>query len=383
MSAAILAVPSTAWASDSVAEDENEWSLKLFGRFQYDAGDLNLPEGADDDEGMETEIRRVRLGVKGDMPSGFGYKIEADFVNRDVTFTDTIITYETGNLTLTAGNHNTFQGLEELSSSNNTSFIERSAWTDAFGFERRVGLSAQLVEGDVQGQLGFFTDNLHALADGEDDGWSIDGRFVYAPRVGDTQLHFGASAHWNDHGEDGALIRYKQRPHLHVMSQRFIDTGKFLAKGELWLGLETAALSGPLHVSAEAFWQTATRTGVEDAGFFGGSVEAGVFLTGGDHRRYKHFRFDSVKPTKPVGSGGIGAVQLNVRYDFLDMEDVSAGILGGQQNGYTASLIWTPIKHIRLMVDLGHMDYDRSPVMLGTETSYGVDTLGLRGQLTF
>ncbi|MEI8647660.1 porin [Paraglaciecola sp. Hal342] len=93
------------------------------------------------EDGGSSEARRLRFGLQGTAPGGFGYKVIADYAD-DVIFTDAFVSFKEGDLTLTLGQHNTFQGLEELSSSNDTSFTERAAYTDAFGFERRVGLSA-------------------------------------------------------------------------------------------------------------------------------------------------------------------------------------------------------------------------------------------------
>src|SRR3546814_4332953 len=92
---------------------------------------------------LSNEIRRARRGVEGTIPGGFGYKFEADFADNGVELMDALLTYKAKGLTFTVGQHNNFQGLEELSSSNDTSFLERAAFTDAFGFQRRLGLSAQ------------------------------------------------------------------------------------------------------------------------------------------------------------------------------------------------------------------------------------------------
>src|SRR3546814_5326891 len=58
--------------------------------------------------------------------------------------------------------------------------------------------------------------------------------------------------------------------------------------------------------------------------------------------------FKGVKVRNPVGEGGWGAWQVNVRYDRLDLND--AGILGGTQDGYMASLIWTPVDYVRFLL---------------------------------
>jgi len=324
-------------------------------------------------------VRRARLGVEGDIPGGFGYKVEVDFAGNSVEVTDAIITYEDDGLTLTAGQHNGFQSLEELTSSRFSSFIERAAFTDAFAFERRLGLSAQYGSGDVLLQAGIFTDNIGDLPG---QSWSLDGRAVYAPKLGDTQLHLAGSLHLAEL-ESGDTVRYRQRPLAHFTSERPINTGNLASQSELGAGLEAALVSGQLHIASEAFWQTVNRpTGMTDPTFFGGYAEVGYFLTSGDRRGYKGGKFDRTRPASPVDEGGIGAIQVNLRYDYLDLNDGT--ITGGMQNGYLASLVWVPTDYTRLMLNYGHLEYDDAVLALPSGSqSWSADVFALRAQVDF
>src|SRR3546814_13808640 len=92
--------------------------------------------------------------------------------------------------------------------------------------------------------------------------------------------------------------------------------------------------------------------------FFGGAVGAGMYMTD-DTRSYRSGMFRGIKVKKPVGGGGIGAWQVNLRYDHLDLND--DGIVGGTQSGYMASLIWNPIDYVRFMINYARLQYsDRS-----------------------
>jgi phosphate-selective porin OprO/OprP len=178
-------------------------------------------------------------------------------------------------------------------------------------------------------------------------------------------------------------VRYRQRPLVHFTSERFVNTGNLDAESEFGLGLEGAVIAGPFHAAAEGFWQQVNRPGaLTDPTFFGGYAEAGFFLTGGDSRGYKGAIFDRVKPKNPVDKGGMGAVQVNLRYDYLDLND--AGITGGQQNGYYLSLVWTPTAYTRFMANYGMLEYDDAVYALATGSrSYSVDSFGVRAQVDF
>ena len=355
------------------------WSFKPRGRLMFDAGFTNAPESTGASDGFGNEVRRARLGASGDMPGGFGYKFEVDFAGNEISVADAILSYENGPIEIAIGQHNNFQSLEELTSSLHTTFIERAAFTDAFGFERRLGASITYARGDVLAQAGVFTDNLE---DTDSKNRGADARIVFMPKAGDTQLHFGGSFHYNDLDDPAAQLRYRQRPLVHFTSQRFIDTRSMGADSETGYGLEAAAIAGRFHAAAEGYWQSVDMPGVaDDPTFFGGYFEAGVFLTD-DKRGYKGGKFDRTKPSSPVGEGGIGSVQFTLRYDHLDLNDV--GIVGGRQAGYFAALVWKPTDYTALMLNYGRLQYKDAilPTASG-DTSYGVDAIGMRAQIDF
>ena len=359
------------------------WSFKPRGRILYDFGTVNAPDSiVDAGLGFANEARRIRLGASGSIPGGFGYKLEADFAGNDVELTDAHFTYEDGGLTMTLGQHNNFQGLEELSSSNDTSFIERAGYTDAFGFERRVGISAQYGVQDLLFQAGLFTANIDELNNDEDNSIGFDLRAVAMPKFGETQTHFGASYHYRDLGDSISSRRYRQRPAVHFTDTRFVDTGNIgSAESETSYGLEAAVISGRFHAAAEGHWLKLNRTGaLADPTFFGGSVEAGLFLTD-DTRGYKEGVFKGVKVSNPVGQGGLGAWQINARYDRLDLVD--AGFVGGTQDAFQASLIWTPVDYVRFLLSYAKLDYSNAAILAAGSGDYSVDSLAGRFQLSF
>lgn len=360
-------------------EKNDGWSFKPRGRLMFDAGTVEAPDSTGADDGFGNEVRRARLGASGDIPGGFGYKFELDFAGNEVEAADAYLSYADGPLEVIIGHHNNFQSMEELTSSLHTSFIERAAFTDAFGFERRIGASASYETGIVLAQAGVFTDNFD---DTGTDNRSIDGRLVLMPKMGDTQLHIGGSLHYNELGEEDAAIRYRQRPLVHFISSRFVDSGDLRADSEFGAGLEAAAIAGPFHVAAEGFWQNVEIPLAANPTFFGGYAEVGYFLTKGDTRGYGSGKFDRTRPANPVGEGGFGSLQINLRYDHLDLND--AGIIGGVQNGYQASVLWKPTDYTLFSLNYGRMNYEDAvlPTANG-DTDYGVDAFGVRAQVDF
>ena len=92
--------------------------------------------------------------------------------------------------------------------------------------------------------------------------------------------------------------------------------------------------------------------------------------------------FDRTKPANPVGEGGMGSVQVNLRYDRLDLND--GPIIGGTQDGYYLSLVWKPTDYTMLLANYGKLDYSDAVLPTATgDTDYSVDVFGVRAQIDF
>jgi phosphate-selective porin OprO/OprP len=375
--------PATEWKAAPEVSSGTGFSFKPRGRLQLDTAAVNAPDGVSvEGLGVATEIRRAYLGAEGTLPGNFGYRIEADFANSSVELTDVFMTYKpSGRVTLTVGQHKPFNGLEDLTSDLFTSMLERAAFNSAFGFERRVGLSGTYSGGDLLVQLGAFTDNAADLSDSTNNSYSLDGRIVFSPEVGAGRLHLGASAHFRDLNDGDDVVRYRARPFTHTTDVRLVDTGEFSAVGERNFGLELAYVQGPFHATAEGHMMTTLRPGLADPTFWGGYVEVGMLVTGGDTVAYRGGVYDRIKPANPVSEGGIGAIQLNARYDRIDLVDGT--IVGGIQDTLGVSVIWMPTDYVRFLVNYGHLWLNDAAVPVESFRDYQVDTWGVRAQVDF
>jgi len=365
-------------------------SFKAKGRIQADIGDVAAPKTlADRGLGYASEMRRIRLGGEGSLGAGIGYKLELELSDNAVDLVDTFVTYKAGPWLLAIGNQNQFQSLDELVGDTSGSFMERAAFTDAFNFERRLGLSAQYEKGAWVLQAGLFADDITALSNSSDgpaggdenDSHGVDGRAVWAPKTGKTQWHLGGSAHWRDLGclADTAT-RYRQRPYLHTSNSRLIGTSALPVRRETHYGLEAGFIRGRWHGAAEVHGLEADLKTGPDAGFFGGYAELGYFLTY-DTRGYKGGQFDRAKPKTPLGAGGVGALQLNLRYDHLDLND--RGVVGGRQDAWLAALIWQPVEFLRFNLNGGILAYQDATPLPNGDRDYTAKVAGARMELDF
>ena len=409
------------WKGTPLLEDkEAGWSFKVRGRVQYDVGWVGNPD--DEPNGglltgnldrITARARRIRLGAEGNIPGGFGYKCEADFANATVGFGDCIISYAPVGkpFSVDIGNQETNNGLEQISSSRFSSFIERASFTDAFLDTRRLGINLGYANktGDFRVKGGLWT--AHSIdASLDNNGWIGAIRAVYSPLSGGNQLHFGANYQHRDFQDNsngaptagngqpsnGQLAQYRARPYSQLTGVRFVDTGTFAAKSDDIFGVEAAGIFKSLHVAAEAQYlksnaydagdtiaindpedqldQFASATNFVPDGnpsFWGGYMEIGYFLTG-ETRGYKNGLWDRTKVLKPLSKGGSGAFQIIGRVDYLDLDtrklhegcnnnfvtgvctDSNNYTRGGKQVGLLAGLTWIPEDYVRVLLNYSH-----------------------------
>ncbi len=387
--AAVPQVTATAKPATEISWDgapklatKDGFSFKPRGRMQLDVAGVDAPAGiaGQSSLGIASEFRRVYLGAEGTIPGGFGYRVEAELANSSVELTDVYLTWKASpKFTVTVGQHKPFQSMEDMTSDLFTSMLERASFNTAFGFERRVGLSGTYSNKALLVQAGVFTDNAADLSVDSNNSYSFDGRVVFMPKLGKGQLHLGGSLHLRDFNDGQASTRYRARPFVHTTDLRRVNTGNIAATGETGYGLEAAYINGRFHATAESSWMTARRPGLADPTFNGGYAELGYLLTD-DATAYKAGAYDRIRPKHPLGKGGIGAIQLNLRYDWLDLND--AGILGGRQQIAGLGLVWMPTDYVRFLASYGHIWLSDALPAAG-DRSYTADSLGLRAQFDF
>ncbi len=370
------------WKGAPEFKSASGWSFKPRGRIQIDGGYLDAPasraSGQNDGRGFTTRIRRAYIGAQGTIPGGFSYRADVDLAGNAVGWADLYLAYDKGPFNVTVGQQHPFTSMEQLESDLYLSFTERAAFIGAFNLERRVGLSAGYRKGTIMANAGIFTDDLSALTNDGNKSLSFDGRLVWMPKYGDLQLHVAGSAHYRDLNRLQATLgtQYRSRPYLATTDIRYVDTGVLTVSHETHYGAELAANWKRFHAVGEAAWLKVDRPGDADPVFFGGYAEAGIFLTR-DSRVYRNGVFDRVVPTRPLSDGGIGAIELNLRYDHLDLTD--AGIGGGIQDSYGASIVWSPNSYVRFIANYMHLVYD----IPSAQPTFNAEAIGLRAQVDF
>ena len=335
-------------ADSAIAQDA---TITVGGRvmIDYTRGDVDGLAGDPDTNIDASELRRGRLFVKGKYGDAVDYKFEVNKSSGDpIEATDAWIRFSPkgSKFKIKVGQFKTHNSLEEETSSRFISTLERSALTDAFGLNRRLGVSVGASGDRYTFDAGIFAANIEA-EDGAEEGHAYAARFTFNPvKTDDTIAHLGASWRLREKGETESNLRYRQRPYTHVAPSRIVDTGRFADSDNLYAA-EAAIIHNNFWAAGEyAMLQADGAEMNADGDFSGFYGEVGVFF--GGKKTYKGGKFNRPKVDKPIGDGGMGAVSLVARYDSLDVQD---GVYQGKLDTIVLGADWWPTKQTRLGIN--------------------------------
>ncbi len=320
----------------------NDWTL-----FDDDT-DVTTAVGQQSDG---SEFRRARLYVAGTLYKQVIFKAQYDFAGGDADFKDVYIGLKNvpGLGTVKVGHFYEPFGLETITSSKYLTFLERALTTDTFGPERNNGIGFQAVLGNGTGTLaaGIFHDT-DGFGDSSGGNLNLTARITAAPvNSGDRTVHVGAAYSRRDPNSD--TTHYNAVPEAH-MAEKFLDTGDITdATGVDLVGLEFAAINGPLSVQGEWMQASVDSTTAGNPDLSSYYLFASYFLTG-EHRVYRasSATFGRVRPKQNyLGDGGSGALELALRYSSADLTD--ANVSGGKLDNITLGLNWHLTPNTRVM----------------------------------
>jgi phosphate-selective porin OprO/OprP len=339
------------------------------------------------------EVRRARFGVRGQFQKDFKYEFVGNFGN-DVGFSSTSSLMDVAWVNYAANPELQFQfglfkmpfSLEQLTSSNNIDFMERSL----------VGqVEGEFIPGK---ETGFMlhgvpkTGLTYAVAvsrgrgnkDAANDGFDYIGRVTtnIAELTGSKAYiaHLGAAYSVGDikGGVAPASSRTESR------SQSAFFTGSALSGDTVRTrqGLEAAFAYNAFKLQGEQFnfkYDPTTGSNQEIKGYY---VQALYNLTGESYN-YKDGVFSAVKPANPLDKGGRGAWQVGVRFSEFDAGDIA--VATGKTNRATATtygITWFATDNLRFMVNYVDTKFDGLVGSSGSRVN-GDRAVIFRSQLNF
>lgn len=333
---------------------DGDIELRIGGRFHHDWNWVHESDRVKAAIGKQkdgTKFRRARFYFSGTAYNDMEFMLQIDFASGNVTFKNVYLGLN-GLIRpkILIGQFEEPFSLDELSSSNGLSFLER-AQPAAFVPSRNVGFMLSDVSNDqnLTWNFGVFkqTDDTGlAIYDG---GANTTGRLTWTPRYaekGAKLVHLGtAYTHKGLHNDE---YRLRQRPETSI-SDRFVDTGNIAADNAGHTGFEAAWVNGPLSLQGEYIKADVDGSaGQQDLDFSGHYLQASYWLTG-EHRQYNRSRasFAYVNPKRNFSGKSGGAWELAARYSRLDLND--RNINGGELTNRSFNLNWHLNPNARIM----------------------------------
>jgi phosphate-selective porin OprO/OprP len=347
-----LAVSGVA-AGQATAQDDAPPTVEFGARafIDYVEVDGDRQTGADFED-QDIRLRLGRVWAQGDLTDRLSYKAELDFGLEDVVWQDVYLALElTESTKLTVGNIKTLS-LENLTSDAVTTFMERGPYNDVLGLGRLVSLEAKTGGDNWTAAAAVTGESLNDI-DTQPQQVGVSLRGTFAPLIADRQkAHLGAWVRQRDRDAPSRL-NYRARPNTNF-GPRFVSTSSF-GESDTTLALEGAYVNGPFSLQGEWAHIDVDGTG-RDAELSTWYAYGSWFVTG-QSRRYRPEagRFDRVKVENPVTKGGLGAIELALRYDVADLSDAPGG---GEYSGWTLGANWHLTSNTRVMVNYTDAEND-------------------------
>lgn len=346
-----------------------------------------------------TEIRQVRLAMRGNGYGVYDYRVQVDF-EPETTFVDgddrSVTVGSIGMKDVYVGMHEIpilgyvrtghFKvpfSHDQMLGRRDMTFMERTPMADPDGFTpgREVGVAAFSHSRDqnVTWGYGAFFDSISETSMQRVDdaqGLVAGGRVTWTPLFDEPSdgryiVHLGLGALYTDPQDDSG--RFRQRPETHE-GPIFIDTGAIRSNQHLMLNTELLVHYGPFYVNSE-FWATNVNDDTGRTDLYSAYVEVGWFLTG-EHRNYdrKNGLFVDLEPYENFwlvpGCLGLGAWEIAARWSYVDF---TRSPNESTYNSLNLALNWYLNPRTRVQVNWNMPNTDGAP--LGNRNA---SILGLR-----
>jgi phosphate-selective porin OprO/OprP len=389
----------------TICTADNLNCVAITSRLHFDAGGydyrpntaLTAPQTAQNG----VNARRARIGVLGTFNGDWDYGLIYDFGgSQDGTGTleNAYITYKgIKNLYIDGGYIDVPYTLDEATSSNNITFMERAS---------SQTIATNIASGDNRSAFGF-----HANGD-----WWWVGSYVTGPasntplnhslrpQVGATarglvvpinnesgSLILGADAQFLfDTGgapNTNTLTAFNDRIEMRIDpgTNALLNTGALLnVKSAQVFSGEAAGQIGSFYAQGEYFDYSINRlNGLGDLHFNGGYAQASYVITG-EQRKYNPVTgsYGGVIPKNPASwdQYGWGAWEIAARYSQIKLNDLN--VLGGELKNTTVAVNWYVNTNVRFMFDWVHGQVDKTTAA-NADIGAHYDVFAMRTQVAF
>jgi len=330
--------------------------------------------------GNGVDIRRMRFAMKTLLWGHWGGEIDFDFANYEVDIKDAYVRYLFKKGQVKIGNYKEPFSMETTTTSRYLTFMERSM-INKIAPSRHLGIAVRKfgLKYFFEGGL-FFSEPRNPLMQdqnkkqGQNSGYSVTGRFAYAPiRKDRMTLHLGVAGSYRtpklvELGDPADSYRYSTKAETAINRKKYIDTD-FIenVKYNTLLGLEAAFAYQNFKVQGEYMRSDISRDAdkVPDGenkaqvhGFYG--MGSWIIFNGDYYYNIGEAEFSQIN----FRNNRKGSLEMAIRYDFADANSFKTGadipfVAGGSSEGYTIGLTYYFNTNVKVMLNYSYINNDR------------------------
>lgn len=346
---------------------DKNFTAKFGGRLHFDVGGINTDDdyeaavGGREEDGAK--FRRARMYMSGDLYQTVEYKWQYEFAGgTDNKLKDVYLGLKDSPVGgIRVGQFKEPFSIEELTSSNHTTFMERSPM-NALVPQRNIGLMVHdhNESTTVTWAAGVFRDDGSDTGASDGDGeHSATARVTWLPFHEEDYsqfVHVGAAYSIRKGNED--TFRFSSKGQSGLITHTAVDTGTLNGDSADLAGVEAAWVRGPLSLQAEYVRMSVDLDAGSDPDFGAWYILASYFLTG-ESRAYKASlgAFDRTAPyTNYSKDGGGGAWEVAAGLSELDLTDAS--VAGGELTDAIAGATWYLNPNVKVMFNYVRQDVE-------------------------
>lgn len=355
--------------SDGLTLREGPVELTLGGRLHLDATTYSVDGLSDSD----ADLRRARLELSGKIGDLVRFRVDREFAGTDGWRNVWASIRPADGVEIKGGNFTIPFSLEEIQSSNSTTFIERSlvsTLTPGFG----LGGAVRVARNNWTVSAGYFDDALDD-ADGrsKERGRGFAGRATFAPIKSRNQfLHLGA-AYEHRSFNPTETVRFSGGLGSNL-APTLIQTRAIDAPSKLDnIGAELAYARKSMQLQGQFVATRLSRDLAPTLKYSAWYAQASWMLTGESYG----YSEGSGAPSGPKLSRKHGAVELAARYSGLDLDDTSLD--RGKATALSLGATWYINRNVRLMANYVRSERTDSLITADSKADLGV----ARFQLAF
>ncbi|MBC6444499.1 MAG: outer membrane beta-barrel protein [Alphaproteobacteria bacterium GM202ARS2] len=373
------------------------WSTRIIGRMINDALFINSDSenpGAFSPRSSAAGVRAARLGIAGTLYKDWIYKLEYDFALRNPDgergqLSDAYLGYKgIRDFVFRVGNMKAVYNLDQAGDARFDLFME-SIFSDnpyGYGKPRYPGIAVSYTRDKrLSANLGAHMApyNANEDADGADD-VAVYGRITYAPYMENYwYTHVGFGGKYYNYNGSNPENRFRGAAPFSLATidsdevlydtngSRDLDNGSRGFVYDYRYTVSFDAAGGWRNYGGQAgvtrvVQEPTSGSSIEQYAFY---AQANWWLTG-ERNNYlpEQGVFGRVVPVRRLGSGGLGAIGVAVRYHQLILDSSEtptpphANVAyneGGRVWGITAGITWKPNPYVKLIGEYVYVDRDR------------------------